>query len=93
MDFQLTEADARVLRHLASIDPMEARRHLQDNPELARRIRELRPGLKLLFMSGYPEHLQKRGSAQHHDENLIMKPFGNETLARRVRQLLDTDPG
>ena len=60
-------------------------------PELAESLRASQPGLKVLFMSGYTD----RGMAQHHiveaNACYIQKPIGLETLARRVRQLLDVD--
>jgi len=53
--------------------------------ELARRIRALRPELKVLFMSGRREE---------DDSDLpgpiLEKPFGAELLAARVREQLDT---
>ncbi len=55
-------------------------------PELAKRLASLRPGLKVLFMSG--------GDAGHENlppkAALLDKPFAIESLARRVRQLLDS---
>jgi PAS domain S-box-containing protein len=58
-------------------------------PELADRLRELRPDVKVLFMSGYPrdkfEETQKRGEAFH----FIQKPLSPKTLAAKVRGILD----
>ena len=47
MDFTLTEEDAEVLRHLASVEPGEARAYLQDRPELARRMTNWPPEIRL----------------------------------------------
>ena len=55
--------------------------------ELARRLAEDRPGLKTLFMSGYPDGealLGAEGPAA-----FLQKPFSLGQLARTVRELLD----
>lgn len=57
--------------------------------ELSRRARELRPGLKVLFMSGY-----SRNAVVHHgrvdlDVQLIQKPVSLQDLAARLRDMLD----
>jgi CheY-like chemotaxis protein len=58
--------------------------------ELADRATELRPGLRVLFMSGYTEDviLQRRLLAD--DVVLLRKPFTAEKLARRTREALDS---
>jgi PAS domain S-box-containing protein len=57
-------------------------------PELAERLRQRRPGLKVLFMSGYSddavENRRLLGNAP-----LLHKPFTPEQLARCVREVLD----
>ena len=60
--------------------------------ELAAEARKLRPGLKILFTSGYAQN-----SIVHHgrlDEgvSLLSKPYKKEALARIVRGLLDQPP-
>jgi PAS domain S-box-containing protein len=55
--------------------------------ELARLLAERRPGLKVLFMSGYPdgeELLDQEGPAA-----FLQKPFARAELTRSVRELLD----
>ncbi len=56
-------------------------------PELARQLREQRPGLKVLFMTGYADDLLR----QELREGLpvIVKPFHRDELARQLRLLLD----
>jgi PAS domain S-box-containing protein len=60
-------------------------------PELADRLRGLRPGLKVLFMSGYArdrfEKHRKRGEAIH----FIQKPLSSKTLSEKVRGILDAN--
>ena len=47
MEFVLSEQDADVLRHLASVEPEVARRYLQERPELARRMTSWPPEIRL----------------------------------------------
>ena len=55
--------------------------------ELARRIAEMRPDIRVLIMSGYAgDELERRGAE---DLRLLAKPFTRRTLARRVRDALD----
>ncbi|MGE0667380.1 MAG: ATP-binding protein [Sphingomonadales bacterium] len=57
--------------------------------KLAEQARALRPNLKVLFMSGYPktslDQLGKLGG----DAQVLRKPFRNQELSARLRQLLD----
>jgi len=54
--------------------------------ELARRFKEARPNAPVLFISGYTH--EPPGDTDH-PANILLKPFGNDTLLTRVRQLLD----
>jgi DNA-binding response OmpR family regulator len=59
--------------------------------DLARRLVEQRPGLRILYLSGYTEnsvasHGLPRGTA------FLGKPFSPAELARRVREVLDVEP-
>jgi PAS domain S-box-containing protein len=60
-------------------------------PELYQRLRERRPGLKVLFMSGYasPTDLERAPGAEA--VAFIQKPFSFETLGGRIREILDRD--
>jgi two-component system, cell cycle sensor histidine kinase and response regulator CckA len=51
--------------------------------ELAERLLALRPGLAVLFMSGYADDEQLRGAGAG---RLLAKPFGAEDLLRRVEE-------
>ena len=59
-----------------------------DGRELAKRLRAERPGLKLLFMSGYTEGsvLGKNGGVR--GASFIGKPFTPDDLAQRVKEVL-----
>jgi two-component system, cell cycle sensor histidine kinase and response regulator CckA len=50
-------------------------------PELAQRVVALRPSIKVLYMSGYPNQTL---------ENYLPKPFTPQLLAARIRESLDT---
>ena len=57
--------------------------------ELARRIREDRPEIQILYTSGYTEGFIKQDRDREELGNaLIEKPFTRTSLARRVRDLL-----
>ena len=56
--------------------------------ELAKHFRVIKPGLKLLFISGYSDDVNI-GSGDP-SSAYLQKPFTLETLARAIRELLDT---
>ncbi len=60
--------------------------------ELAERLVGLRPGLPVLFMSGYPDEAVARHGMVDAGANYLQKPFTAEALLRRVRDILDV-PG
>jgi PAS domain S-box-containing protein len=57
--------------------------------ELANRARELRPGLPVLFTSGYSEDVVTRNGTLEPGMTLLSKPYQRQELARRIRELLD----
>jgi two-component system, cell cycle sensor histidine kinase and response regulator CckA len=58
-------------------------------PELVEHIRKGHPGIKVLFMTGYMDYSMLKPDAIDPTMNLIRKPFTPETLARKVREVLD----
>jgi two-component system, cell cycle sensor histidine kinase and response regulator CckA len=60
-----------------------------DGPALAARIAERRPGLPVLFVSGYASDTMIEGGLINEDAAFLAKPFTADELGRRVRQLLD----
>jgi CheY-like chemotaxis protein len=58
---------------------------------LAGRIREARPGVKVLFMSGHSDP-DMEGGLQNAGAQFIQKPMSNAELAAKVRQVLDSAP-
>ncbi|HTT65359.1 MAG TPA: ATP-binding protein [Bryobacteraceae bacterium] len=61
--------------------------------ELAQRLQGLRPGIQVLYISGYTESTIVRGGSLNKDELFLQKPFTPATIARRVRELLDNANG
>jgi CheY-like chemotaxis protein len=57
--------------------------------ELARRLRDRYPGVKILYMTGYGD--EDRIGSQQTDPKApqLQKPFGPDVLARKVREILD----
>ncbi|HEY5810089.1 MAG TPA: PAS domain S-box protein [Povalibacter sp.] len=60
-------------------------------PELARRARELRPEIDVLFTTGYAESNVLSGASGIPAAEVIHKPYRNEELATRVRHVLDRE--
>lgn len=58
-------------------------------PELASRLREERPGLRVLFASGYASSALSHFGNLETGVNLIQKPFRARELLDRVRWMLD----
>ncbi len=61
----------------------------EDGKRLAQRLASERPGLPVLYVSGYPESLIAERGLQGGRVDLLLKPFEPEDLARRVRAALD----
>jgi CheY-like chemotaxis protein len=58
--------------------------------QLAEVARQHRPGLKVLFMTGYAREAQVRGDFLDDGMELLTKPFSIDELARRVSRLIET---
>lgn len=57
--------------------------------ELAERLRKDRPGLRVLFMSGYSENALPQEGVLLPGVELLRKPFTAAALLERVRDVLD----
>jgi CheY-like chemotaxis protein len=57
--------------------------------EVAEAGRAARPGLKILFMTGYAENAAMASGFLEEGMTMITKPFAMETLAARVRVMLE----
>jgi DNA-binding NtrC family response regulator len=58
-------------------------------PRLADQLRPFRPDTRVLFMSGYP-NASGFGPALQTSPNFIPKPFTQESILQRVRDVLDS---
>jgi PAS domain S-box-containing protein len=59
--------------------------------ELAQRLRQVRPQIRVLFMSGYPDHPALAGGDLGLQTTVLQKPFSLDALAHKVRSLLDQE--
>jgi PAS domain S-box-containing protein len=59
--------------------------------ELAVRLREERPGLRVLFMSGYASDVRELGELAGSTGDLLRKPFSLKELVKRVEAALSSD--
>lgn len=57
--------------------------------ELARAAAAARPGLKVLFTSGYPGSALRDGDRLADGEHLLSKPYRKQELARKLAEILD----
>ncbi|MEI9994833.1 MAG: CHASE3 domain-containing protein [Rhizomicrobium sp.] len=60
--------------------------------DFARRAQELRPGLKVLYTSGYTQNAIVHNGRLDDDAFLLSKPYRKDDLARKLRSLLDGTP-
>jgi CheY-like chemotaxis protein len=57
--------------------------------QLADRLKPARPGMKVLFMSGYTDDAISHHQVLSPDAHFLQKPFTPDVLARKVREVLD----
>jgi CheY-like chemotaxis protein len=60
-----------------------------DGRELAHELGNTRPGIHVLFMSGYSQEAVERHGVLDADTALIQKPFTPAALATKVREVLN----
>jgi two-component system cell cycle sensor histidine kinase/response regulator CckA len=58
-------------------------------PELTSRLVERRPGLKVIYMSGYTDDAIVQHGVLKPGIPFLHKPFTSETLGRKIREVLD----
>src|SRR4029453_2394336 len=59
--------------------------------EVAERLRTLRPGIKVLFMSGYTDEAIVHHGVLDAEVEFIQKPFAPLALAKKVREVIDSN--
>jgi two-component system, cell cycle sensor histidine kinase and response regulator CckA len=57
--------------------------------ELSNCLLETRPNLRVLFMSGYTDDAIVHQGVLEESANFIQKPFPPDSLAQKVREVLD----
>ncbi len=57
--------------------------------ELASKLRVIRPGLKVIYMSGYTEHAASHPGEWDSSAILLTKPFTRSAILRAVREVLE----
>ena len=57
-------------------------------PELAKRLRALRPALKVLYVSGSNEALYETGVIEN-AANFLQKPYMQDQIRGKIREILD----
>ncbi len=60
------------------------------SPELARKARERLPNIAVLFTSGYTQNAIVHGGRLDAGVELLGKPYTQDALARKIRQVLDS---
>jgi two-component system cell cycle sensor histidine kinase/response regulator CckA len=60
-----------------------------DGPQLYARLREMYPGLRVLYFSGYDDPEVRRRVGDDPELEVLEKPFDSDQLLRRVRKLLE----
>jgi DNA-binding NtrC family response regulator len=59
--------------------------------ELAQGLNRVRPGIKVLLVSGYPDRAGTRQESREEGMHFLQKPYTAESLASKVREALDSD--
>jgi two-component system cell cycle sensor histidine kinase/response regulator CckA len=66
--------------------------HNMDGPTMVRHVKELKPDLAVIFMSGYAEEAFRRSDQSSEDIHFLPKPFGLKQLAAKVKDVLSSQP-
>jgi len=57
-------------------------------PAVAEKVAALRPGIKVIYMSGYTDDAVLRHGVLNHDAPFIQKPFSPTALRKKIREVL-----
>ncbi|MDR3764956.1 MAG: response regulator [Acidobacteriota bacterium] len=58
--------------------------------EMASRIKTIQPDVRVVFMSGYTEHILDQDGALDGPVEYLQKPFSLDTLRQRMKSLLES---
>ncbi len=61
-------------------------------PELVKALEHVRPGLPVLYISGYADPALAHDGPLPKASHYLQKPFSADDLLQRVRQILGSDP-
>ena len=80
-------------RHAGPIDALVADVVLPDmrGPEVAERLQDARPGLVVLFASGYTRDAIARDGVLEESVNFLQKPYTLSKLGKELRRVLDSE--
>ena len=59
--------------------------------ELALRATRMKPGIKIIYMSGYTGNIIARHGLLENGMNFINKPLMPDRLAQKIREVLDSE--
>ena len=59
--------------------------------ELKKKIQGIKPGIRILFMSGYTSNIIAHRGVLEENVNFLQKPFSIESLSTKVREILDQE--
>jgi CheY-like chemotaxis protein len=59
--------------------------------EVAEQLRSVRPGVKVLYLSGYTDDAVVRHGILEDQVHFLSKPFSPAVLAQKVREVLDAE--
>jgi two-component system cell cycle sensor histidine kinase/response regulator CckA len=62
-----------------------------DGPGLIRRVREIHPDMKVIFISGYTEDAFRQRLGSDSELHFLPKPFSLKQLAAKVKEVLNDD--
>ena len=62
-----------------------------DGPSMVRRARDKRPGMKVIFISGYTEDSLRKRMEVAGDVHFLAKPFTLQQLAGKVKEIMAAD--
>jgi DNA-binding NtrC family response regulator len=87
------DAERVFAEHSASIDLVltDVNMPKMGGVELWRRLRAIRPGVKVLYMTGYPDRALL-GEVKSGDAELLQKPFTIEALTSKIRNVFEQAP-